>query len=281
MRGDLLMPAAALEASTKAFDLYDQLGDFAGLARALRGRGVAQLRLGNFAQADADLQRSLKLSKEFDDARGVARTLGSIAVSLEMTGRPQEGRKVMLEVLEMARQAGDQRVIGVTLINLAEAEFALGDMKSAESRLQELLTSSVAQKNGRLRANTKANLAVYLLAQHREDEARTIARAAVMDAREAGDAGIEACAIQHLAAMLPIAESRTAAKLLGYVDGVFASGYRREHTERYTHDLLMSSLHRTLSNDEITSFGREGAALSDVQAVRLATRTQRTATSVS
>ena len=173
MRGDLLMPAAAFEASARALTLYEELGDLGGVGRALRGRGVACMRLGNFAQADVDLQRSLELSKEYDDGRGVARTLGSIAVSLEMMGRPLEGRKAMLEALALARREGDERIISVTLVNLAEAEFALGDIESAVSRLQELLASRPPRKNVRLRANIKANLAVYLLKLRREGEARS------------------------------------------------------------------------------------------------------------
>ena len=276
MRGDLLMPAAAFEASSQALALYEELEDFGGVARALRGRGVAYMRLGNFDQADADLQRSLELSKMYDDARGVARTLGSIAVGLEMRGRPQEGRQAMLQVLKIARQEGDERIISVSLINLAESEFALGDAESAASRLEELLASRAAQKNVRLRANTKANLAVYLLAQHRDKDALRMAREAVFDAREAGDSGIEACAIQHVAAMLSSAEPRTAAKLLGYVDAVFAAGYRRENTERHTHSLLVSTLHEELSDDATESLGREGATMSELQAVRLATCANRT-----
>lgn len=271
-RGDLLLSAAALDASERALALYEELGDFGGVARTLRGRGVAYLRLGNFAQAENDLQRSLALSKDYDDARGVARTLGSIAVSFEMMGRPKEGRKAMLDVLDIARQDGDERIIGVTLLNLAEAEFALGEPASSVNRIEELLASQVSRKNVRLRANAKTNLAVYLLALHRDEDARVTARAAVFDAREAGDAGLVACAIQHLAAMLSGNEPRTAAKLLGYVDGVFASGYRRENTERYTHSILMRELHARLSDAEITALGREGARLGEAQAVRLATQ---------
>lgn len=125
---------------------------------------MAYLRLGNFTQAERDLQRSLELSKQYDDQRGVARTLGSIAVSYEMMGRPKDGRKAMLEVLEMAQQDGEEWIIGVTLINLAEAEFALGETESSVSRLEELLASGASRKNVRLRANASANLAVYLLA---------------------------------------------------------------------------------------------------------------------
>lgn len=278
MRGDLLLPAAALQAATKALALYEALGDLGGVARALRRRGVAHLRLGDLVRGDADLRRALELSKKYDDTLSVVRTLGSIAVGFEMRGRPEEGRKAMLEALEMARREGDERVIGVTLINLGEAEFALGDVESAVSRLREVLAGRTARKNARLRANTKANLAVYLLALHREDEARTSAREAVFEAREAGDAGIAACAIQHLAAILAPGDPRTAAKLLGFVDGVFAAGYRRENTERYSHAELMRSLRQALNADEITVLNYEGAAMSELQAVRLATRAHRTVT---
>ena len=89
----------------------------------------------------------------------------------------------MLEALELGRREGDERVIGVTLINLAENEFALGEAESAVARLEEVLTSRTARKNPRLRGNTKANLAVYLVALDREEEARTAAREAVSEAR--------------------------------------------------------------------------------------------------
>ncbi|HEY2474132.1 MAG TPA: tetratricopeptide repeat protein, partial [Candidatus Cybelea sp.] len=272
MRGDLLMPAAAFDATSRALALYEELEDFGGIARALRRRGVAHLRLGNFTQAEMDLQRSLELGKELGDWQGVARTLGSIAVSYEMIGRPQAGRKAMLEALEIAYAEGDERLVGVTLINLAETEFSLGEPERSLRHMEELLASRASRKNARLRANAKANLAVYLLALRRREEALATARAAVLDAREAGDAGIVACAIQHLAAMLSRADARTAAKLLGYVDGVFAAGYRRENTERYTHTMLSTALHEQLSDDEIDALGHEGAALTELQAARLATR---------
>jgi predicted ATPase len=272
MRGDLLMPAEALEATSQALTLYEELEDYGGVARGLRRRGVAYLRLGNFTQAQDDLYRSLELGKRYDDPLGVARTLGSIAVSFEMMGRPLEGRTAMLEALDMAKREGDGRLIGVTLINLAETEFASGDTESSVGRLEELLATRASRKNARLRANAKANLSVYLLALHREAEARATARTAMHDAREAGDDGIVACAIQHLAAMISRTDARTAAKLLGYVDSVFAGGYRRENTEQYTHALLLTALQEKLNEADIAGLTREGAAMTELQATRLATR---------
>jgi len=275
MRGQVLLPSQALEASMRVVPLYEELEDYAGLARALRGRGVAYLRLGDYAQAETDLQRSLELSKSYGDSRDLMRTLGSIAVSYEMTGRLEKGRQASLEVLEMARREGDDRVVSVNLMNLAEAEFALGEVESAACRLAELLASKAARMNVRLRANAKSNLAAYLFALGRDEDARATARAAIAEARESGDYGIMACAMQHLAAMLARGEPQTAAKLLGYVDRVFAQGYQREHTERYTHDLLMRALHAHLGDDELAALQREGAAMAEPQAARIAMRAGR------
>ncbi|MGC2406291.1 MAG: hypothetical protein WA431_07775, partial [Candidatus Cybelea sp.] len=138
-----------------------------------------------------------------------------------------------------------------------------------------LLDGRTIRKNTRLRANVKSNLAAYLIALQREDDARALARAAVSDAREAGDNGIMACAIGTLAALRSRSDPRNAARLNGYVDEVFSAGYIREYTERYTQTLLMERLHQTLSDDEIATLGREGVAMTESQAVRLATHAGR------
>src|SRR5271165_2764844 len=271
MRGDLLLPSKAFEAAERALQLYEELGDRAGVARSLRSRGIANLKLARYAEAEGDLRRALELSKTYGDRRDVARALGSIGVAFEKAGRFAESRRTALEFLDTARELGDQLMFCAGLTNLAEAEFSAGEIESAVRRLEELLATKVIRKNIRLRAHSKSNLAAYLIALQREDEARTLARAAVFDAREVGERGIMACAIGTLATLRACSDPRSAAKLIGYVDGVFAAGYIREYTERYTQALLMERLRQTLSDDEIAALGREGTALTESQAVRLAT----------
>jgi hypothetical protein len=125
----------------------------------------------------------------------------------------------------------------------------------------------------RLRANAKSNLAVYLLALHREDEARSAARTAMYDAREAGDAGVVACAIQHLATIIARDDPTRGAHLLGYVDAIFlAQGYQRERTERYTYERLLQALHERLSGEQIAALTRESATMTEARAMHLAAR---------
>jgi predicted ATPase/DNA-binding XRE family transcriptional regulator len=270
MRGDLLLPSQAFEAAARMLQLYEELADQAGVARSLRARGIAQLRLGLYAEAEEALRRSLELSKAHGSQRDVVRTLGSIGLALGMTGRPAEGRQTTHESLEMARQLGDQRILWVGVINLAEAEFGAGEIENAVRRLEELLAGRTMRKNIRVRANVESNLAIYLIALQREDEARALARAAVWDAREAGDDGIMACAIGTLATLRSRNDPRGAARLNGYVDNVFSAGYIREYTERFTQELLMERLRQALTGDEIAALAREGSALTESQAVRLA-----------
>ena len=268
MRGDLLLPAQAMEAAQRALAALEALDDRAGVARALRGVGIAHLRMGMFAEAEADLARALDLIRQHGTARDLSRTLGSMALALEMSGRLEEGRKITLDVLAMARRDDDERIVWVSLTNLAETEFALGEVESAAHRLEELLASKMARRNVRLRANTRSNLAAYYIALGRVAAARELARAAVLDARQAGDYGIMSCALGHLATILSHGDPKGAARLLGYVESVFASGYRRENTERYTHDLLMDTLHQALTDDQIADLVREGAFMTEDAAVR-------------
>ena len=75
--------------------------------------------------------------------------------------------------------------------------------------------------------------------------------------------------------MLAHGDPKSAAKLLGYVEGVFAGGYSREPTEQYTYELLMTALRSSLKDDDIAALERVGADMSELQAVRLATRSAR------
>jgi predicted ATPase/DNA-binding XRE family transcriptional regulator len=277
MRGELLLPADSLAAANRALTLYETLDDCAGIARTLRNRSIAELRLGQFSAGEEDLRRGLELSERYGTRRDVLRTLGGLGVCFQITGRLEEARQTTLEVLEMARSDGDQRLFWISAMNLAEIEFSLGEAERAAAQLKELLAGAVARQNTRFRAHAQSNLAAYLVALGHEAEARASARAAVIEAREAGDKGIMAFALGHLAAMMARREAANAARLLGYVESIFASGYKREPTERYTYGLLTEALEQSLTQSEIAAYQTEGATMTEDHAVRLATRASRAA----
>lgn len=271
-RADLFVPSQTLEAAVEAQKLYSALDDQLGMSRALRSKALAKLQLRRLAEAECDISESLALTRKVAGHREIARGLASVAVFLQVSGRLEEARQALSRVVDMA-QDGDERLQWLTSINLAEVEFALGESHHAVARAYENLGSDVLRNNARLRSNQESNLAAYLLAVNREKEARAMAAAAICDARDAGDRGMVAIGLQHAAAILARQSAARAAEILGFVDLVLdPTGYHREHTERFTYELLLQTLRANLSEDEIATHADQGALLTEEQAVQLAQR---------
>jgi hypothetical protein len=79
-----------------------------------------------------------------------------------------------------------------------------------------------------------------------------------------------AVALQHLALLSSLANNdRRAVKLLGYVDAQFdAHRSKREPTEQWGCDKLVSALRAKLSADDLAELSAEGAAWSEDQALQ-------------
>ena len=173
-------------------------------------------------------------------------------------------------MLQIARDVGDMRNVAVASMNLAETEFALGDTRRAIERATTNLTNYDATSMGSdLRAAQESNLAAYLFALGRYREARSMALAAIEDA----DSDYVAIPLQHLTAILALQHPKRAARLLGYVEKVFAEApFVRQHPEQCTYDFLITTLRRTMDDDQIAKLGREGAAMTEAQILQLARR---------
>jgi tetratricopeptide (TPR) repeat protein len=263
-------PQVVLEAATQARELCEPLGDRRALATALRIQGVARVRLGALTEAQSDLQRSLDLFREIGDLREVARALGSLGYLFQNRGDFALARTATLEVLQLTSDIGDDRGSALATMNLAETDFALGEIESAVSRASSNLEhDEVLSKGSGLRATQESNLAAYLVALGRYAEARSMALASIQDS----ESSYMAIPLQHLTAMLASNHPKRAARLLGYVEKVFAeTPFSRQVTEQYTYDFLMSALHQTMEDDEIARLGHEGAAMTEDQILKLARR---------
>jgi predicted ATPase len=270
MRGELFSPAQALEAAARACELYADLHDDAQYGSALRGRGMALMRLGKFGAAEADLYRALDLSR-MHGQRQVSRALASVGVFLQVRGRLVESRDAFVEALGMAQNTGDDRMQWLIALNLAECEFALGDLSAAIGHATDNLATELLRVNAQLRANQEANLAAYLIAAGREREGRRVAFEGVRDACDSGDHAMVAIALGHAAATFAREDAPSAARLLGYVEHVLeTSGFAREFTERSTLDLLMERLHVSLDDAQIAAFVELGNSMTEDQALWLA-----------
>jgi predicted ATPase/DNA-binding XRE family transcriptional regulator len=259
-------PQVVLEAATQARNLSETSGDRRDLATALRMQGIARARLGALAEAEADLQRSLEIFREIGDLREIARALGSLGYLYQTRGDFALAHTATIEMLQLTRAVGDTRNSALAATNLAETEFALGDVqRAAERALSNLMQEEGMTKT--MRATQQANLAVYLLALDKPDDARSMALASVAES----DTDYAAIPLQHLAAILAPSHPESAARMLGYVEKVFAATpYMRQRTEQYTYDRLIATLRDTLDDDEIAQLGRQGAAMNEEQVLNLA-----------
>jgi hypothetical protein len=198
-----------------------------------------------------------------------ARGLGYLASLLQIQGDHAQAHAMLLDVLQEARFAGDDRMIPTIAMNLAETEFALGDFESAARRAQDNLSNEILQKSCDMIATQEANLSVYLLALGRTEEARTMAMASIEDARGT----FVAVPLQHLAASLAHSDAASAAKILGYVDAAFAAtAFSRENTERFSYDHLTAALAAAKDDGALAEYRREGAGMSEQQILRIACR---------
>jgi hypothetical protein len=126
-------------------------------------------------------------------------------------------------------------------------------------------------------ANALCNMAAYLVALERYDEARTAARdglAAACDAQLEMDVALS---LQHLAASValrPNVETQSreqvarATCLLGYVDArVAALEALREYTEQQEYDKMLFALRDRLGEDDFAKQIAEGSTWSEDHAV--------------
>ena len=270
-RGELKAPRQQLEPAARACKLYEELGNKPQLARALRLRGIARLRLGEYVPAQEDFERAIQLFQDLGDRHGITGAMFSMAGTLTVSGRLEEAVVLNKQLLELFRDLGDEWGIRSARCNLAEVEFELGDVASAIRRARENLESESLRIDPVFRSNQQNNLAAYLLALDERDGARSSALQALNSAREVETQHFTALALQHLAAVLAERDPRRAAQMLGYVEKVFtADGYTREFPERFTYDRLMGALRNALDDEQINALGNEGARLSTEQVIELA-----------
>jgi tetratricopeptide (TPR) repeat protein len=226
--------------------------------------------LGDLTPGHAALQQALLLYRKLGDARQIATTLSSIAMGLKFEGRLTDARATQLEVLELYRALRDEPNAHITILRLAETEFELGDVEGATLRARENLEQDAVRADASLFANQQSNLAGYLVAADRAEEAQAQALDALHGALDVQNHVFVAFALLHLAALIARSDPECAGRLLGYVDSVFtASGVVRERTEEHSRERAMTMMRESLSGDQIDALIREGAALTEDQAVQL------------
>jgi len=129
----------ALKLHEEGLELRRELGRPRSVALSLSRIGAIHVIRGNFEPALETLQESLDLRRETGDLRGVAESLNALGVIEHEREDYERAAKLWLEALEAARAVGAREIESKVLNNLGEANLEVGYLDDAKDRLEAAL----------------------------------------------------------------------------------------------------------------------------------------------
>jgi predicted ATPase len=261
-----------LASAQRATGLFERLGDSGG---ALEGQIIAARALallGDAAQSEAMLRAALETVETLRRPRLTAMALESLAMARMTAGNVAASRPLFARAMSMCEAIGAERAMATALANLAGAEFRGGDAETALRLATQALDKFRALKNPR-EVLIVCNIAAYLVALGRLDEAREEAWKALNMALERHMDVWSSWALQHLAAIAALRypdgdkravnARRRAARILGFVDGRLAAlDTTRKFTEQHEYAALLTILGEALGTEQLGALLGEGESWS-------------------
>ncbi len=267
----------ARERAERALSLYLKLHDPLRVAQARHLLGRAFVDLGKVEAGETMLNLALKEARALGVRSVIGDVLQSLALSRSHVGDVAGARPLFAEALALLRSVGADRVCSHIAGNLAEAEFHEGNAVEALQLENEALATYRTFNHKLGAAISLCNVAAYLIALERYEEARISGQDGLAAARDAQwEAGV-AWGLQHLAATAALrpgddaeharGDRLRAARLLGYVDArLDAIEALRQYTEEQEHDKMLSALRAALGDDELAKLKAEGASWTEDRA---------------
>lgn len=250
-----------------------ETGDRVTHAIALQMYGANLWRSGNGEEAVRQLERALEIARPLQFSHFTAMLLHSLGAACMSSGRNADGLRMSNEAASTFRELGDRRRLVSPLANIAEQNFASGDVDDAIAVASEAVAISAEMDAGLYEtALVRTNLAAYLLRARHFAQAWASAREAILPALRS-EAHIQlGVAIQHLANIAAVyGDAERAARLTGYVDALLiAAGIERrvaEASENIVYADLITLLRDKLSDNRLASLTKEGAAMTEQHAV--------------
>jgi predicted ATPase len=133
--GELEQASGHLEVSIA---ICRNLNQSTELASALTTLGIVFAYMNDNQTARQHFEESLRLYESLEDRRGIANQLSNIANSLN---DPVQELPLTERSLAIKRELGDQEGIGVSVFNLGNITFRLGDLAKARGQMSEGLES--------------------------------------------------------------------------------------------------------------------------------------------
>jgi len=266
----LLQATNKLRAAERACDIYEEVGDKRGLGYALRQCALALRRERRWSDAEVVCRRAADFLEDVGDIGGFAmasNTLGSIVAG---RGDFEHARAIHDQALTAASSHGCDYAVMLTHLYFADLDFQCGNFEQAVTHAIEGLSRADAIRTPGLVANLRCNLAIYRIALDEYPEAAADVLEALAILRDSQDSCQSAIALQHVALIDALTGNvPQAARLTGYVDRFFsANNLEREATESMGRDRLETALREHLSEAAYNALLRDGAALSEQEAIK-------------
>jgi tetratricopeptide (TPR) repeat protein len=248
-RTSLAPSRRAIRALTAVGEPRDTVSAWLALASKLLG-------LGRLGYAERAYQCILRWGRSNGNERVVASALVGMGRVESMRGHAENAAGLFREALALAVSRGWGMLADIASLNLAEDEFVLGRPAAALRIAEEALTRLRRRTRQQSVAHILSNIASYLVALDRCEEALARAREVFSVPRHAREDVIWLYALQHASAAIALSGSRdgaqkaAAARILGFVDATLAAfGARREINEQREYDRAATALRGALGPD--------------------------------
>lgn len=264
-------PAKWIRALRRAVILHRRAGDGFGTGYSLMRLAGALARTGKLDLAQKALDDARPLLARSTVPAAMAPYFHAAGFVRKLAGDLADARKHYEKGLSLYRSAGLERDAAQLCGNLADTNWALGELDAAATGFREAIAMMRGSNTGTklvLGVNL-TNLAGVLVERGDFEEALIAAREGV-ELRKAG--GYAWGALDHLALRAGlVGRCADAARVAGYVDAVYAAkGVVRQANEARARARLDVVLGDRLEIRERTALTSEGAAMSEEDACRLA-----------
>ncbi|WP_158639265.1 ATP-binding protein [Elioraea rosea] len=258
--------AQALAASSKAVELFRQVGSALDLGRALWRHAFQHISCGRLDAAEPLLQEAGAVLRASRESKALCSWLRASALACSWQGQLEGAGELLDEALSLAQRLRSRRDVALTLGGMAELHFAGGRLDEAIGTAQQALASLGATPNRSVWVQHVAGaIASYLLVRGDIARAATIANERLKAARMMGLPHEVVANVERLG--LVAAHSRNleaAGRLLGFSQSYHAARQRpRSFGSRAVYDRLLAKLHRGLPADMLEQLLSEGASLGD------------------
>jgi predicted ATPase/transcriptional regulator with XRE-family HTH domain len=244
------------------------------MATAQRYFGHALRQAGRLDEAEAMLRQAHATARSSGGEREYVLALHTLALTLLAGGRLDDARTVSSEALVQMHAGGALRNTASLKVTLAEVEFGAGHVEQALALSKEALAVYQGYTDIVRLSDMLSNVAAYLIAAGRYDEARPYARDALQRARSVGVHRTARWGFQHLAAiaLLPSDCAATTrvrgASLFGFVENLDRQAPTlRGHTEQQEYERIICAVGERFDANELARLRAAGAAWSEDHAV--------------